>query len=436
MADIKQYVNLDPTKSKQLDGLDKARAGKTVLLAATVSPKKAGIPIAFEITYGAKNCVRPGHVERRIATTKDDGKATLTYELSEYGGDEFAVKASLALGPRKGQALSSNKYIVWRRLYYQMSRFKAGTPGKGQPGGSVPEVPAYDISPVGTELAAREHNIELVDKTTTAQIERYASVMTHDNDSKAYKKSGKDSYDKALEPVALRVVIVNQLATAATEKITKLNVANSASVVVTLPVNTWKDLTQAKEADWLVEGQWRFNGDSDWQSIPSKWITRTAPNKASIDLDGAELGASGMWWWRKEADRTRKVDVRLTYRYASGSTNGSSWYNAIWLASEIMNRGARTADAMKDTAVHEIGHFIGMVATAQSTHYIEHGHKGGHCTTGLSTTDKAKASYKGLAGTCIMFGESAPSRLPKFCPICDPFVRTRSVKRTGMPGSW
>ena len=192
MADIKQYVNLDPTKSGQLDGLDKARAGKTVLLAATVSPKKPGIPIAFEITHGAQNLARPGHTERRVATTMDDGKATLSYELSEHGGDEFTVKASLALGPKNGAALSSDKYIVWRRLYYQMSRFKAGTPGKGQPDGSVPEVAAYDISPVEAELAARQHNIELVNKTSTALITRYANVMTHDDSSKAYKKSGKD----------------------------------------------------------------------------------------------------------------------------------------------------------------------------------------------------------------------------------------------------
>jgi hypothetical protein len=439
MADIKQYVNLDPTKPKQLDGLDKARAGKTVVLAATIAPKKSGIPIAFEITHGAQNVARPGHTERRIATTTDDGKATLSYDLSEHGGDEFTVKASLALGPKKGQALSSDKYIVWRRLYYQMSRFKAGTPGKGQPDGSVPEVAAYDISPAEAELAAREHNIELVDKTTTDLIKRYANVMTSDDDSKAFKKSGKDSYDKALEPVALRVVIIHELATAATAKITQLAIANSTTVSVTFPHHLWEDLTKEKETDWLVEGHWRFLGDTDWQSIPQKWIKKTASNKASIDLDGAELGAGGMWWWRKEVDRTRTIDVRLTYRYAAGSANGMSWYNAIWLASSNMNQGARTADAMKQTAIHEIGHFIGMVPTTQSTHYANHGHQGGHCTQGLlpsQITTNPTDPYNGLSGTCIMFGENAPSRLPKFCADCDPSVRKSPVQRTGMPKSW
>lgn len=436
MADIKQYVNLDPARSKQLDGLDKARAGKTVVLAATINPKKSGVPVAFEITNGARNLTLPSRVTRLIATTNDDGKATMSFNLSEHGGDEFTVKASLAMGPNKGVALSSDKYIVWRRLYYQMSRFKAGTPGKGQPAGSVPEIAAYDISPVEAELAARQHNIELVDKTTTALIKRYANVLTDADDSRAYKKSARDSYDKVLEPVALRVVVVNQIATSSTEKIRKNNIPNSAAVEITFPVHLWDDPSQAKETDWLVAGEWRFNGDTDWLPIPSKWITRTASKKASVDLDSAELGAGGMWCWRKEADRTRNIDVRVTYRHASGSTNGVSWYNAIWLASANMNSGARGADAMKQTAIHEIGHFIGMVPAVQATHYTEHGHKGGHCTEGLSGVDIARASYQGLRGTCIMFGENAASRLPQFCATCDPSMRKSTVKRTGMPKSW
>lgn len=436
MADIKQYVNLDPTKRGQLDGLDKARAGKTVALEATINPKKSGVPVAFEITRGAQNLTLPGHVTRLIATTKDDGKATMSFDLSEHGGDEFTVKASLALGPNKGAAISSDKYIVWRRLYYQMSRFKEGTPGKGQPEGSVPEVAAYDISPVEAELAARQHNIELVNKTTTALIKRYANVLTHENNSRAYKKSAKDSYDKALEPVALRVVVVNQIAAPSTEKIRKNNILNTAAVEITFPSPVWDDPSAAKEEDWLVAGEWRFNGDTDWKSIPSKWITRTAANKASIDLDSAELGAGGVWCWRKEADRTRRIDVRLTYRYAAGSTNGVSWYNAIWLASANMHSGARTADAMKQTAIHEIGHFIGMVPPVQATFYNEHGHKGGHCTQGLSVADVALPNYQGLRGTCIMFGENADSRLPQFCATCDPSMRKSTVKSAGMPKSW
>ena len=38
MVIIKQYVNLDPDKPEQLDGLDKARAGTSVVFEATIDP--------------------------------------------------------------------------------------------------------------------------------------------------------------------------------------------------------------------------------------------------------------------------------------------------------------------------------------------------------------------------------------------------------------
>ena len=60
MAIIKQYVNLDPTKAGQLDGLDKARASKSVTFEATIDPKTPGIAVVFAVTRGAKNLTRPG----------------------------------------------------------------------------------------------------------------------------------------------------------------------------------------------------------------------------------------------------------------------------------------------------------------------------------------------------------------------------------------
>ena len=82
------------------------------------------------------------------------------------------------------------------------------------------------------------------------------------------------------------------------------------------------------------------------------------------------------------------------------------------------------------------GHFIDMVPSAQATHYKNHGHQGGHCTTGLSDADKKKSSYSGLPGTCVMFGENAVGRSNEFCATCDPSVRKSPIKRSGMPAAW
>lgn len=427
MATIKQYVNLDPTKAAQLDGLDKARAGKSVVFEATIDPKKAGVSVAFEVTRGAKNLTRPNEVSKVVKTTDDDGKAKLPFDLTDHGGDEFTVKASLADGENKDQQLGgADTYVVWRRLYYQMSRFKAGTPGAGQAGGSVPEVPAYDISAVNGELAAREHNIELVDKSTKALIDRCTNVLTDEGDDRDYKTSGLDGYDDSLAPVVLRVVIVNQIADPAEESITRKNLANSGSVDITFPNDLWNDPTCAIEKDWLIEAKWRFSDESKWVAIDPAIIARASDDKATITVAGPDH-------WRKEADKARPIDVRIRYRYDSGGSEGISLWNGIWLASSIMNDGPIAAESMNKTAIHEIGHFIGMVAVGQSTFYIDHGHDGEHCSTGLSVKELKKASYEDLEGTCTMFGEGSDTQVLEFCAVCDPSVRKCDVKQDTMP---
>jgi hypothetical protein len=426
MAIIKQYVNLDPSKPEQLDGLDKARAGTSVVFEATIEPKATGIAVLFEVTHGARNVTRASEITKKVKTTTDDGKARLDYVLTSHGGDEFTVKASLSEGDNKGQQIGEDTYIVWRRLYYQMSRFKAGTPGAGQAADSMSEVPAYDITAVKGELAAREHNIELVDKTTKALIDRYANVLTDEDDDRDYKKSGLDGYDDSLAPVVLRVVLVNQIADPAESVITRSDLENTASVEVEFPDDLWNDPTYAREEDWLIEGTWRFHDESDWLPIDPKLITRTATDEATIKVTGSDH-------WRKEADEDRAIDVRIRFRYDPGGSEGISFYNGIWLATSIMNDGPISAGSIDKTVVHEIGHFIGMVPVDQSTFYDEKGHDGEHCSTGLSEDELDLDDYGDLEGTCTMFGEGSDSQVMEFCAVCDPSVRKCSVQHRTMP---
>lgn len=430
MAIIKQYVNLDPKKANQLDGLDPARAGKKVILEANVKPIAAGIAVVFEITRGANNLTRANQVTRRGATTDANGKARLSYELTEHGGDEFTVKVSLTRGLHAGKQIGgTDTYVVWRRFYYQMSRFDAGVLGADR-SGSLPAVNAFDLAPLAAEFADRNHNIEFVDKSTSDLITRYANVLTHDNSSSDYKRSAKDGYVATRTPVAVRLVIVNQMSTAKTAQVTWSDVDKNVFETKAVPHYLWKDLTLDGKTDWLVKAEWCWAYDLIWHTLDEECVSKTGEKHICLDL------AMTTFPTRTFSSLTEKIKVRVTYRYIAGQVNGSSWYNAVWLASSSMVGGARSASGMKQTAIHELGHFVDMVPSGQTTRYTGHGHTGRHCSTGLSAADLKKAKYSGLNGTCIMFGESGDARGEQFCAICDSSLRKRPIKRDGMPKSW
>src|SRR6187549_865647 len=134
---IKQYVNLDPNVPDQLKGLDKKRAGRNVTFSAKLKKAIAGCPIMFEVSLGSKNIYTsldtanftkkelraiqkkakggaglPGSLRRRVMTDSK-GESRIKLVLSECGGDEFTVKASIASRKGKGKELASETFVVW-----------------------------------------------------------------------------------------------------------------------------------------------------------------------------------------------------------------------------------------------------------------------------------------------------------------------------------
>jgi hypothetical protein len=446
----KQYVNLDPAVPDQLKGLDKKRAGKNITFIAKLKKSLAGHPIMFEVTLGAKNISAsldtgnftkkelraiakravggaglPGSLKRRVMTDAH-GKAKMKLVLSECGGDEFTITAYVPKGKGKGKELKSETFVVWRRLYFQVSRFKSGPKGAGRTG-TLAEIPALDWAPVITEYEAREHNIELVDDSGTDLITRYCNVLDADPD---YKKSAREGYDAKREPVTIRAVLVNQIGSPAFRQMVFPAVKEDVDLTQSVNAPLWFDESMDLKKDFIVEAKWRFKGDAvaTEQDIPLDYIEAVGKTKIKINFKDIPKRHLFDFW--------RTATVRLKLRVSTGSTNGVSWYNTVWMANENMHNGARTVGAKQQTTIHEVGHYIGMAAAAQSTHYVDHDHTGPHCSTGLSATDLLSLHYGGMAGTCIMFGESATSRVPKFCAVCDPFIRSRGIPAKTMPADW
>jgi len=451
MAEIKQYVNLDPDKPDQLKEVPAERAGRNIVVKAKINKKLAGVPVIFEMKCGDKN-VDPGldlsnfsfaeqmrmilgvagvgaaKMVRRRAITDDQGEATVDLILSNYGGDEFEVEAYLK--KKKADKLVSDKYVTWRRIYYQVSRFKNGAKGAGHTG-TLAVIPHFSWADVKAEFEVRQHNIELVDDSSADLVTRQCNVLTPANNYFDYKKSAKRGYDSKREPVSMRVILLNQIANFATRTyIFRKKKEGDAALTKIFSSRLWMDESKAIKKDAIISLKWRRVGAPGWADMGLKYVTIDFPNKITINFEDMKIPKNHVF------DFFRKVDVRIKVKFLSSSTNGCSWHNTIWIANENMHSGARGDEGKKATTIHEVGHFIGLVPDSQSTYYDEHGHQGGHCTQGLSASDIAQASYRGLSGTCVMFGESAASRVNVFCADCDPSVRTSEVKVDRMPADW
>lgn len=444
---IKQYVNLDPAVPDQLKGLDKKRAGKNVTFIAKLKKGKAGHPILFEVTLGAKNISAsldtgnftkkelraiakkaaggaglPGTLKRRMMTDSK-GECKIKLVLSECGGDEFTVKAYIPKGKGKGKELASETFVVWRRLYFQVSRFKSGPKGAGRTG-TLAEIPALDWAPIIAEYEAREHNIELVDDSSTDLITRYCNILESDED---HTKSAWDGYDAKREPVSIRAVLVNQIAKSKSEELLFPAVKEDKDLVQSTNSPLWLDESMDSKKDFIIEAKWRFASEpvSAEKDIDLKFVESVDP--FTIKLNFKDMPKRHLF------DFWRKAIVRLKLRVAAGSTNGRSWANTIWMANENMHVGARSAGDKHQTTIHEVGHYIGMASPMQSTHYVGRGHVGNHCNTGLTNAETKRDPYDGLKGACVMYGASNNKRKKEFCTVCDPFVRAGVIPAKRMP---
>jgi len=431
MAEYKQYVNLDPSKPDEINEIKSRRTGTYIMLVAKLNKKVEGVPIIFDIKPGTNNIDKRKIRKRRV--TDKSGNAKLLFQVSKNGGDEWTFEAFIKRkSGKKGKVLVSDKYIVWRRIYYQISRFKSGPRGRGRTDPTpLWEIPNFDWTPIKNEFKDRHHNIELIDDSSIDLITRRCNILMSDED---YKKSAREGYNSKREPVCMRVVLVNMIAEKGAFNYFFGTVVENKPIIKDIGRYLWIDESNEIKKDFLISAEWRYYSGSDtsWKPLDPKYIDSVGSHRIRINNQNIPKK------WFLDIFGERKAMIRLKLNVLKSSTNGVSWYNSIWIAHENMHKGLRPISQKQATTVHETGHFIGMVPAGQSTHYTGHGHQGSHCSTGLSTVDKTKSTYKGLSGTCVMFGEggSGSSRKNNFCNKCDPSVRTRSVIISKMPTNW
>ena len=458
MAELKQYVNLDPNRPTELKEIPAQRAGRIITLVAKLNKKQAGIPVVFDLIAGPKNHIplalgkdgsrktprdlrqlkgglgMPGIFRKRVATD-DNGDAKVELHLSGFGGDEFEVKAYLLKpGGKKGKELLSKKYIVWRRIYYQVGRFKSGMVGANRKG-NLPEIPHFDWAPVKTEFEARRHHIELADDSRADLVSRYKNILEPIPPYNDLLYSVKKGYVKEREPVSLRVVLCNMIAQSYVDTKKRIIIIDRRSIDIPIDADLWQDESLPIGTDCIISAHIQFHEKDTPRPINGIFMYGVGPSTIRIRFDLMEQSSFETSFGKKPT----KAKITFKLRLLESSTNGLSWHNAVWLAHNFMHgKIPYTPGGKQSTAIHELGHFVDLVNPRQKTWYVEHGHQGPHCSTGLSNNDTMQANYQGLKGTCVMFGEGDPlaKTVNKFCTTCDPSVRESSVRNPQRMRNW
>jgi hypothetical protein len=408
---IKQYINLDPAVAAQLDGLAAARAGKKVRFKATVAPAAAGVRVRFTVTNGDNNRKKPGATKSYTEKTNAQGEAKISFEVSDYGGDEFKVEAKVK---DTDQALASETFVVWRRYYLEISRVDQMPKGAGRGGGNIPAVPALDISGDIIPGFGTDHFIELVDKSAHDLIARPVNI--HEQGIH-HAQAGRVNYAGTQEPVLFRIVHVEAIRTSAVVLV-EGPIDNTLAYVSGLG-KIWKDPSMPLNADWFIQAWWMV---PDPALAVQPWTLINAPllqlqGESAVELNHNQILNQLPAPARARLNGVEEINVRLQIRRLAGSSGGIQFSNLIVVGAEGDDDAKR-----KMTVKHELGHALGLVAKGQPDRYTGHGHQGPHCAKGLSAQDKQGASYENKKGTCTMYGEGTPTRTD-YCADCKASLR-------------
>ena len=244
------------------------------------------------------------------------------------------------------------------------------------------------------------------------------------------ESSANDGYDNAKEPVTIRTVLVNEISDAKFAELEFPIVKENTDETKRIEGALFFDESMNVKEDFLIDATWKYADGNDTSEKPLDFKYVEAVNHNTVKINFSKIPK------RHLLDVWRKVSIKLNLRVLTASSNGLATGNTIWLASANMYKGKRTDSEKQHTTIHEIGHFIDMVAKGQETRYEGKEHRGPHCWQGLSKEQQKSDDYRDLPGTCIMFGGSVETRQGCFCVDCSPSVRTFPVPPKKMRTDW
>ena len=288
-----------------------------------------------------------------------------------------------------------------------------------------------DLGTLKSEYA--KQGIEMVE-LPAVEIDRMANIGPAEEDT--YKRKCKTAFDgskgKDKMPYGVAVGFTEHLAVKNPNQVIELPgvQAGAGQAAVEIPVmarglrsgdgmksrKLWKDLVPGE--GWFVSATFTPDSGGGAQNIAEAKCSAlpggaSSCNKVSVDVTDLPT-----------ATGTIKVTVNVVDRMRGGLSFPDG--NLICICTKAWWQ-LQGADVQSSTAVHEMGHKVGMVADATGklpdkveTHYKDKGHVGPHCFFDLGERD----TYSGVSGNkCVMFGAVGVGSPTAFCEKCTPAVR-------------
>ena len=447
--DFGPYVELRARVEWVTGDKKRSLAGKTVYFGSKLTKGRESRPASLNAAedYGFGSA--GGTKEKVTATTGADGwTSVVKFYLSQYAGDEFRLTAQADdknKGKPSGKKITVGKYIVWRKFWYQTSRYGGATlPRAAESIACYKEVCADMVGATRTNVTYTKAQLDvkeagISDHTLYPEHMCIAGksgtgnrVIIGRHNEKAVRKF---LVSNPKEPIKMHLMYCDC-------QWDPENWSDAISKTVPHGLDTASTTSSGACVKPALKGN--LLSGAEWFALSPAGL----PNGRHGVMDDSFIVIP-----KNRSGKFNEIEFKVPANVVSKSTGGG-----IMLLFKIAKAGVylgdsdgyqitvdtnQKVDKVNATVSHEIGH-----AFWQAPKYPENA---AHLPKSFNNTEKAKLKvyadagyhcpYKAKAwgtlfqqGTCTMATRSSKNK-GRYCKICKPFVRLQDMSESGMKKS-
>lgn len=466
MSEVEQYANLEKRANLVEDGITEERMGPFHVECEFDNAKLATFKVKADIkekkkaaNYSKKEEKRnPNFKLRKIGSATNGSQQSVKLEKNVYltaaGGNDFKVSAKY----KETVVVAPTTVKTRRKLWYQVMKMPCAS-------AAGPHTTGITDSDINSVCEFTEDTFWDEEKKFYIKLKRSnpgsadsigdLPVQSDSNDG-AFISSCKSAWSlKDYKRYAFAIAFVNYIAEPKRERIRDEDVTSEVGGTISLQTDgyLWYGLDPADDASqvWLnsAELYWVPNGSTKSAVLPIP----IDPGDVSIDDSSPDYADGGVVDIEIDTSDASKypvhlagtgtylldIDVKVVAGFSGGYFFGDKALCAIASRSYWDDR-----DGIEGTAIHEVGHGVGMVPTGEGRlpdspkklygdkpEYLygaannDRGHQGPHCGKGVDWDD-ANEEWTGQP-ECVMFGSNMTHdgnlKPETFCSDCQKLVR-------------
>lgn len=447
MADLEQWVNLEKKAALEEDGITQENMGACHFECEFDNGKLSSFKVKVVEVPGDRAKYKGNERKRNknfrlrpvgAATNNEKSKVKLERDvfLPAAGGNQFRIGAKY-----KGEVVESQKMIkVRRKIWYQVMKMR-------------PEI-EYSTSTLEDTYWDEKNKLYIKLKQSNPGAADEITLVENvdsDDDDKNFIAAAKAKWSLAdRKPYGFALAFVRYIASSIDWEYVNLDVTALMGGYISFTVRSylWHGIVSTDD----VNKRWLIDVTLTWAPTGS---TKAGGTPYSVDWDDVSIGGSdafahggrdevlidtgplaqGNYPTQPAGTGTWYLDLEL--REVDGWSNGFA-YNEIALLAVAKRTEWKdqSADVIKYTINHEVGHMLGMVADGKrrapnappklygdKPGKNDRDHTGPHCGRGATWHGK-KRGWSG-APKCVMFGADAADSPapPTYCKDCIKIVR-------------